>query len=206
MRDLNAYRARLDARMERRTDWRPPEFTQMRERTVILSFDQTLSHTGWVTIVVRNGRISVMAKGTISTTAGDAGSGFPAMFERANQLDDRLRELDLDAIGGSPPDEVVHEMPAVGGYNTESSLLAAREIIRYARDIPGVWNRPKITMISIQHSRFVLAGSDARNDKKAGHRALAEFIPGSAERTWNEHTRDAAINALARLCDLKEEA
>jgi hypothetical protein len=176
----------------------------MCERTVILSFDQTLSHTGWVTLVVRNGRIGVMAKGTISTDPGGAGSGFPAMFERANQLDDALRELDLDAIGGIPPDEVVHEMPSVGGYNTESSLLAAREIIRYARDIPGVWNRPKITMISIQHSRFVLAGASARNDKKAGHRALAEFIPDSAGRTWNEHTRDAAINALARLCDLKE--
>lgn len=177
--------------------WKLPTTEDFRQDYKILSFDQTLNATGWVHLGFEAGELKVYARGTIKTdvkTKGPLGN-----ILKAQDLWDRLLGMDRTEVGGLWPDEIVMELPAVGGFRTESSMMAAREVYRYTVQ----WFTMRVSFISIQRTRAMLGGPKARNVKKLGHQALETWIPESATRTWNEHQRDAAINALGRLIELR---
>jgi hypothetical protein len=179
--------------------WVRPTIGDFRQDHNVLSFDQTLNATGWVHLGFEFGELKVYARGTIRTdvkTKGPLGN-----ILKAQDLWDRLLSMDRTLVGGLWPDEILMELPAVGGFRTESSMMAAREVHRYTVQ----WFTTRVSFISIQRTRTMLAGPKARNVKKLGHQALGEWIPESATRTWNEHQRDAAINALGRLVELQKE-
>jgi len=197
---LEDYADKVSAKAK--PEWRQPGHGDFLEDFRILSFDQSLSQTGWVFLKVWGGHrfcVEVFSLGTIRTSSDlNSHEGY---FDQDDQLRQGLEamhdELDIHRYGF--PDAIVMERPSVFGNRTESSLLAANTVRVYARKW---WTEP--VLVSIQHSRTVLAGRKARDDKKAGHEALGQhYIPGSITRKWNEHMRDAAINALAHLRDLK---
>lgn len=189
---LEDYKAKIGK--GRRRDWEPPVLADFEADTEVLSFDQTLSQTGYVKLAVHLGEVQVTAKGTLRLKSEL--TGFEGNFDLADRLDAALVMLD---VPGRWPDHILTEMPAVHGHRTDSSMLAAYVVRRYYQR----WiSRPQ--MVSIQESRTILAGPGARNDKKAGAAALARYIPASGTRKWNEHQRDAAINALAHLYKIKE--
>lgn len=185
-------------------EWRRPTMEDFRTDFKVLSFDQSLNTTGWVYLEVTwndEGRliVHVRAKGTIRTKSEL--KSHEEYFDRQDQLLDVLNEEMHEAIDHPVeafPDAVLLERPSIFGKRKESSLLAASTIRRYCYTW---WKMPML--MSIQHARTVLAGSGTRDDKKAGHEALAEYLPESVTRKWNEHERDGAINALAHLHDLK---
>lgn len=202
MNALERYQTKSQARMK--APWRPPLVSEFKQGHSVLSFDQSLSKTGWVYLRVSAGSVEVMGRGTMRNQSDL--KGWRGNFEQARKIRAAMVELDGLLVRYSPdqmprwPDSVLLEMPAVGGHRTDSSMLAAYEIDSYATD----WWRAT-DMISIQQSRTILGGSDTRNDKKAGPKALVRYIPESAERTWNEHQRDAAVNALGHLYNLKQQ-
>lgn len=187
-------------------EWRRPELSDFQMGHKVLSFDQSLTKTGWVYLEVaydEEGRLVVrlIVKGTIRTkTDVESHEG---SFEKADQLRQAMNDLheELDVPVEAFPDAILVERPSVRGKRIESSLLAGYVIRGYCWQ----WFM-KAKLASIQHSRTVLAGIEARDDKKAGHEALKLFIPESGTRKWNEDMRDAAINALAHLHDLKAAA
>lgn len=185
--------------------WTPPLLADFAQDVSVFSFDQSLSKTGWVYLRVLEGRVDVMARDTIRTKTEI--KGWRGNFDQARQIKHEMDRVEKILTRFSPdqmprwPDAVVLELPNVHGHRTDSSMLAAYEIDRYCE----TWWRPT-EFISIQQSRTILGGSNIRNSKKDGHKALERYVPESIQRTWNEHQRDAAINALGHLYNLKKEA
>lgn len=183
--------------------WTPPLLADFAQNLAVMSFDQALSKTGWVYLRVLDGRVDIMARDTIRT--GTEVKGWRGNFAQARQIKHEMDRVEKILTRFSPdqmprwPDAVVLEMPNVHGHRTDSSMLAAYEISSYCE----TWWRP-VEFISIQQSRTILGGSNIRNSKKGGHKALERYIPESIQRTWNEHQRDAAINALGHLHNLKK--
>lgn len=177
-------------------EWRVPVPADFAVGKLVLSFDQSLANTGWVILSVDGYLIEVVARGTIRTVSPLKGPS--QSFHKMRLLKAQVAE-EFPAHSTTTYDDVVVEMPAVFGQRTESSLMAASVL-------DGYWNAigSPITLVSIQHSRTVLCGTMARNKKDLGHKGLAKIIPDSAKRTWNEHQRDAALNGLAHLWDLKQ--
>lgn len=189
---LEEYKAKQKPKAKQ--EWRRPELEDFAPFWQVLSFDQSLTNTGYVQLWIRNGFVEVRAKGTLRT-ATELNS-FDGSFAQAEQLEDHMKVFNPPRW----PDATVVERPSVGGFRTDSSLLAAYVVTKHC----NLWWHPH-TWASIQHSRVVLAGPGKGNDKKAGHEALEHYIPDSITRKWNEHTRDAAVNALAYLYDRKKE-
>lgn len=186
--------------------WSAPALASFAQNTAVLSFDQSLGATGWVYLLVRDGKVDLLGRDTLRTKDPEGVTGWRASFARARAVRHAMPKVDdflsvwADAMQPRWPEAVVLEQPPVSGYRTESSMMAAYEIDAYAQE----WWRPTVFM-SIQRARTILGGSDARNDKKAGHKALVRYIPESETRQWNEHQRDAAINALGHLYELNQE-
>lgn len=178
--------------------WTPPTMESFRQRFTVLSFDQSLSKTGWIRLLVAGGMVVIDDRGTIKTSS-DA-SGWHGNFAQARQVRLGVSAIHDRITSRGFPDAIVLEMPSVGGHRTDSSMLAAYEIDDYCN---MYLSRPKL--VSIQRSRSLLGGPNARNNKKAGHKALERYIPGSIQRSWNEHQRDAALNGLAHLYEINQE-
>lgn len=178
--------------------WAQPMISEFLHGVNVLSFDQSLGKTGWVNLAVGQGEIEVAAHGTLRTVTSN--DGFQGSFDRADHLRDRMAEEHDNLACHGMPYDVVMEMPSVRGHRIESSFLAAYVVRRYCHEW---WEDP--TMVSIQESRRNLAGPGTQNDKKAGHEALADYIPETASRQWNEDERDAALNALNHLYKLAKE-
>lgn len=192
---LDRYQAKQTAK---NVVWKPPRLASFQADLTALSFDQSLASTGWVYLVVCEGKVVVLDRGTIRTDTEL--TGWRGNFERAHQIATRIASVhERVAETGRAVGVTVMELPAVHGHRTDSSALAAYEVDRYASE----HLTPPLFM-SIQASRATLGGTAARNKKKLGHAALATYIPESATRQWNEHQRDAATNGLAYLHKLKQ--
>lgn len=202
----------LDRYKEKKTAskviWTPPTLADFAQDLTVMSFDQSLARTGWVFLRVSEGRVEVLGRGTLRTVEPEGVTGWRANFARARLLKSRMTDVEEFLVRLSEgltllrwPDAVVLELPSVHGQRTDSSMMAAYEISDYCE----TWWRPT-EFISIQQTRTILGGSNIRNDKKGGWKALVRYIPESESRQWNEHQRDAAINALGHLYNLREKA
>lgn len=189
---LDAYKTRT-----MKAAWRPPLIVEFKPYTVVQSFDQTLTTAGYVTLLARPGEIQVLDRGTLRQSTEL--EGHEGNYDLMDKLWLALEALPIELA--YQPVAFVRERPAVKGHRIDSSMLAGYIVRDFFQRTYGTVG----TAVSIQHSRTILGGSTARNDKKEGHQALARYIPESATRQWNEHQRDAAINALAHLYDLRKE-
>lgn len=193
---LEEYAVKIRTGRTGKKAWKPPEFEDLVHGWEVLSIDQSLRSSGWVYFRAWPTWIEIIDMGTIRPVS-DEDEGFSQTYGLAHALRDELIKTFRRVL----PDDIVFEMPTVQGNRTESSLLGGYVVRDWAFREKDIWPY----MISIQHSRTVLAGPGTGNDKKAGHEALARYIPESTTRKWNEHTRDAALNGLAYLHDLRED-
>lgn len=162
----------------------------------VLAFDQSLTNTGWAKVDCYDQ--SVEATGMISPTAPNLKS-FELTFEKARQLEDAVVNL-LD-LYKYDIDVVLVEMPAVVGYRTESSLIAAEKVFTACR-LVGL---PKPVIVSRQHAAAVVAGN-GKADKKETSAAVDAMITARPDKCkWNEHIRDAVLLALCEGLDSEGE-
>jgi len=174
--------------------WTPPGVFDFAPWQPVLAYDATLTHTGWALLEVSALAVHVKAKGIINPSTGL--TGYQGTWEKARQLRDALRNLHHQ-IG--PHVQRVVEAPSVGGGSrTESSLIAGMLV---TMESPG-----GAVDISATHVSAVMLG-DARirsaERKKAVRAYLAQLLPETTGRDWNEHMRDALITGLTYLCDRK---
>lgn len=162
----------------------------------ILAFDQTLTNTGWAKVDCYDQ--SVEACGMISPTAPNLKS-FELTFEKARQLEEAVVNL-LD-LYKYDIDVVAVEMPAVVGYRTESSLIAAEKVFTACR-IVGL---PKPVIISRQHAAAVVAGNGKADKRETGAAVDAMITSRPNGGKWNEHIRDAVLLALCEGLDSEGE-
>jgi Holliday junction resolvasome RuvABC endonuclease subunit len=162
---------------------------------MVLSFDPSLSNTGWVEIVRLGPEVRVRCKGTLRPrTVSD---GYLGTWEKYRILDTELNQLltlfDLTARSGR---RIVWEAPPVGpASRPESSLMAGCALWQRFH------HRKDSAVMSAQHASSVIVGNP-RHDKAEVKLAVARYVPESAGRTWNEHERDALLLAITELADL----
>jgi Holliday junction resolvasome RuvABC endonuclease subunit len=177
-------------------DWTPPTLEDFATGLRVQAFDQTLGSTGYVQVEVDewiDGRtVKVWAKDTIRPKPDPSLRSFVEKYDRQYLLAGELTKI----IQCTDP--VIYEMPAVHGWETESSLLAGSAVYDVTMENQG--RRP--VMISKNHVGSVLC-NDSNAKKPEIRKALARYLPEVAERSWNEHTRDALALALTYLYDAK---
>lgn len=182
---------------KRRTrEWTPPAPGDFAPGVSVLSFDQALTNTGWVVLRADETTVRLLATGTIRTKRRKELTGLPYTFD---QLDQIAEELAVIARQHGEANRIVAEYPNVGGgYRTDSSAMAAREIHRVF---------PDLKLISNTHARSVLGGPKCAKDnsKRELHNAIIEHLDETPAR-WNEHQRDAAALGLTHLYDMKAHA
>jgi hypothetical protein len=188
---LAAHNAQIAAKGK---GWRQPSMDDFAPGQ-IFSLDQTLTKTGLVRMEVIGQRLLVHSHFTIKPQTDR--DSFWGSYDKAEGLLERLvSELRIwPNVRG-----IACEMPAVGGMRNESSLLAGYVAHRAAK-IAG----KKITMVSMLHARNVLGGPTCKTkyDLKL---VLAQILPASRSRPWNEDERDALGLGLAHLYDLNQES
>lgn len=183
----------------RRKAWTAPSVDDFAYGSV-LSFDQTLSKTGFAVVVHDSQGLRVTEGAVIRHKVPE--TGFEETYAKAI-----LMEADIEAVVtflGLGVEEVVHEMPSVQGYRTESSLFAGyfvrRAVDRYARGLP-------VVMVSKQATAALLVPPDRRTGGKAAVKAAVNVLIPAEQRTvkaWNQDVTDAVANGLYRLHQKKK--
>ena len=162
----------------------------------VLAFDQTLTKTGFSLVVHDNASLRVAEANLLLPEVDKSLKGFEQTFARAAWLDLRLPML--MALLAPQVDVVVHEMPAVQGYRTESSLMAAQCVRRAAR---GAVGGVPVAMVSNQTMRKVLNAPEQRFEKKYVGQAVDALIPAEQRtaKRWNQDVHDSVGLALTYL-------
>lgn len=177
-------------------DFRRPTAEYFPAGMQILCFDQTLGNCGWALLNTDGGQVSVPHSGTIRPPIlGHNTRGFELTLTRTVMLHRQLRQLVGDLYGKA--DQVVMEMPAVQGYRTESSLLAAATIW-VALDEMG--EDPPV-LVSRQAAAATLCG-DRHASKKASSDLVNRLVEDRRPKglgQWTEHVRDAVFVGLKNL-------
>ena len=169
-----------------------------------MSFDQTLGNTGVVVVKNDGETIEILHSDIFKRT--DPLSGFAMTIQRGIDFKKELQHWMVNCSYLSKLTAIVHEMPAVRGYRTESSLMAAF-IIRQVIDEIGL--SIPVHSISNQHSKKVLGLK--KNATKAEVKFAVENILGydsenkNRPKIWNQHVSDAAMLGLTYLSDSKNE-
>ena len=144
-----------------------------------LGIDQSLGNAGWVVLEDE----AAIASGVISTTHSDY-SGIVDSLYRCQQATAMFAELLMTLA----PDAVACEYPAVRGYRTESSLLAASALVS-AASLAGV---KELTVVNAQRVRKHFGAVNKAGLKKV----LSERVDHSECKLWNQHITDALGIAL----------
>lgn len=168
--------------------FRPPTAADFRIESQILAFDQTLSNCGWALINTKDGKMIVRESGTIKPPVLTGQKGFEATLAKAVPLASRIQHVLNMQFGRF--EEVVLELPAVVGYRTESSLIAA-VMICVELDRMGC-KQPEF--VSRQAAGTVLVG-DRHASKAESSRFVNDLITEhpTGSGCWTEHVRDAVF-------------
>lgn len=161
-----------------------------RAREWALGFDQSLASTGWALICTdEDGIPIVMQTGMIKTDPSHL-KGFADTFFRLEYIEDEMERV----INTFTPPVVVHEMPALWGKRTDSSLVTCVTLRSVAR-------RLKVPTVMIHNNsmkRVVVGKPDA--SKAEVKAAVKKFAPTVVNcKPNNEHTNDAIALALTHL-------
>lgn len=174
--------------------WTPPTIEDFAWGVTVQAFDQTLTNTGYVELMIVGGEVRVAGRLTIRPKPPKELDSFAYAFEQASLLGDEVDDLLMCSS------EVVFEMPAVSGFRIDSSKMAGQVIYDRVRESRLGY---KAVMISKNHAASILTG-DPYADKNEIRKAIARYLPESDTRRWNEHQRDALALGLAHLYDLKK--
>jgi Holliday junction resolvasome RuvABC endonuclease subunit len=168
--------------------FRPPTPADFRIESQILAFDQTLSNCGWALVNTEGGKVTIPESGTIKPPTLNGQKGFEATLAKAVPLASRIQHVLNGQYGRF--EEVVLELPAVVGYRTESSLIAA-VMICVELDRMGC-KQPEF--VSRQAAGTVLVG-DRHASKTESSRFVNDLITEHPTGTgcWTEHVRDAVF-------------
>lgn len=184
-------------------EWVAPTAEDFAEGSV-LTFDQTLTHTGWSVLHSLRGRVWVTATGMCIPSSTDL-KGLVETLWRAEQIYEQIYQVMSDHHHSV--DFVVHEMPAVVGYRLESSLMAAREV---QRAWLAVSSKSELRPVYNQHMEKVLLHPDDRRvDKKrhvkeAVHRHVdLSLLPRGSR--LNEHVHDGMALGVTDMYDRKRQ-
>lgn len=173
--------------------WVQPEAEDFAEGSV-LAFDQTLTKTGWAVVTCAGG-IGVTSGGMLVPRIDTSLKSFEQTLAKAEELG-----LLLDDLVGEFywVDQVVHEMPAVHGHRTESSLMAAREVRRVIAESLS----KTVEAINRQAAYATIVG-DRHAPKRVMKEAVERLAPTRHVERWNQDVSDAAGLALKYLYDKK---
>lgn len=175
--------------------YRPPVVSDFAPDVQILAFDQTLSNCGWSLINTEDSAITVVDSGTIRPPAIPVTvKGFEATFTKSIMIARDIRLL-LRRLHGQY-EQVVLELPAVIGYRTESSLVAAVTICLALDEAEESFP----TFVSRQSAATKLAGSPSAT-KKVTNDLVESLVDAHPTGTgqWTEHVRDAVLVGLRAL-------
>lgn len=162
---------------------------------MVLAFDQSLSSTGWVVLVVDSTGTEIRECGTLKNE-GDPLKGSARSLARFSEM---IPEVTRVLIVNSCA-TVVHENPPAASSvsRPESSLLAAAAIHAACAERG---NAPH--SVQAQHAKKVVTGNgNARKPDVASAVKALTWIRG-VDRLKNEHQRDALAIALTFLVDKK---
>ena len=201
--DAETLRSRIKtpAVRGRRKVFRLPEPEDFRPGTV-LAFDQTLTKTGWV--LLSNGPLGleIVAGGLLRPIVDPTLTSFTETLAKAVSMQHQyVITLSWHCLaGGNPdyrPEAIVHEMPAVMGYRTESSLGAAIALHIAAENLDLL---DRVHMLSKQRAYGHLVGVYP-TEKKYVTTAVNRLIPKDRRWTsaWNQDVHDAALLGLDHL-------
>ena len=180
-------------------EWSPLTPEDLKFDGLGLSFDQSLTATGWVILGCTRGRVEVMHSQTIRPKVPEDLTGFYQDLARGAAL--------YDIVVNTPDfwtefDVVVHETPPVGartklhGDGTSSKLAA--QALWCAFTVQGV----PLEMVQAQAAKKTMTGKGSKVEKKEAHAAMmkhcAPWVNG-IEKVTNEHERDALMNLLHRF-------
>jgi Holliday junction resolvasome RuvABC endonuclease subunit len=174
--------AEIPEQRRARPTFRPQEW--------VLGFDQSLASTGWALICTDDEGIPiVMTTGMILTSPTHLKS-FADTFLRLEYIEDQMGEV----IKKFNPPVVVHEMPALWGKRTDSSLVTCVTLRSVARRL-GV---PTVMIHNNSMKRVVVGKPNAtKAEVKAAVKSFAPTVVNCKPN--NEHTNDAIALALTHL-------
>jgi hypothetical protein len=181
--------------------WTPVTNDRLAYGTV-LAFDQTLSKTGFS--VVRHDHTGLhVIEGNLILAATDS-VGFEETYAKAAYMEHAIDKVTMFLSAGI--DCIVHEMPAVTGHRTESSLMAGYFVRRAAHlSAPSV----PVVMLSKRSAAALLIPPDKDRSSKANMtQAVNALIPRENRQTkrWNQDVHDSVALAVLRLHRQKEHA
>ena len=186
--------------------WTPPDPARFRHGRV-LAFDQTLTNTGVALVVNDHAGLTVAYADLIGPFDRGDLRGFEETYSKAFRCEQVIAwHVSTMMTTSIPPDTIVHEMPSVQGYRTESSLMAGYFVRRAAhheaRGVPvvAIQNQAMRTLLNHPHERY---------DKKFVKAAVESLIPKERRakphvHRWNEHVHDAVALALTHLYQPEE--
>lgn len=175
----------------KKKEWEPPTLGM----GVVLAFDQTLTNTGWAVVQVTATQVLVPHRGTLK--ASTALKGHEETMDKAHLMRCAIAQIvNLHTYMGM---SVVCERPSVGGYRTESSLIAATSVWDACVE---VIEEPPV-MVSNVHMKAVLCEPGKRETKAHITEALDRHLD-TRGRDWNEHMRDAVALGLTYLHDIRQ--
>jgi hypothetical protein len=188
---IKAFAAEGQKQLPKR-GWVPPSPENFRPAQ-ILCFDQTLSNCGWAILATDQQEISVPACGVLVAPKFAVGErGFAATFAKSIFIADGMKQILRDNHGSF--EGVVAEMPAVSGYRTESSLVAAVTLVQTLHDMGEPWPE----MVSRNRAGAVLCG-DRNAPKGVSGAFVDQMVQDRHPKPWNEHVRDAVFVGLQSL-------
>jgi len=145
-----------------------------------LGVDQAVANSGWVVIEDE----AVVASGVLGEEATGLG-GTMDMILRAQSLRFQFVEL----LRWTEPNWVVMEHPAVRGWRTDSSMLAASSLVAAMMDV----GYEKALVINAQKVRKHLGVSNKGGVKSRVSEMLRHDFGADGKRLlWNNHITDAA--------------
>jgi hypothetical protein len=166
---------------------------------LIISFDQTLGNTG---LAVIDNRDTFKILYTTVFQREDPLLGFDATIRRGIALGKELKTWFLSSDYSSRAQAVVHEMPAVRGYRTDSSLIAAL-LINQVVDELGL-DSP-VYSVSNTHAKKVF-GLKAKATKAEVRNSVEEVLGFTSKEdkpsVWNQHVIDATMIGITHLYDM----
>lgn len=173
--------------------FRPPTPDDFAPDVQILCFDQALANCGWALLNTEE-TISVALSGTIRRPLLNGEKGFEATFARSVSLSRAISQLLIELYGQF--ESTVLELPAVQGYRTESSLIAAVTIC------------VELDRMGLAQPHFIsrqAAAAHLVNDRHAPKAVTSQFVNAMvtthprANGQWTEHVRDSVLVGLEHL-------
>lgn len=146
-----------------------------------LCFDQTINKTGFAMVGWKDAEFVDWEHGTLRVEADPMWTGHLDTLYRARMMAKEVTHVVMTWARLSPI--VVHELPAVHGYRTESSLLAAHAI-QMACEEAGL----HYTAVANQHMKKVITGNSGAS-KAEVKKAVLDLT--GAGGTWNQDNADA---------------